>query len=263
MGSSPEHTYNPRQVVPHGNTFPHQPARIICNPQRVPTFPPYYTKQTIRVLTDNIECMFYINWQGGACSHSLCTAALKLWNWCIIHNTAITAAYLPGRQKKIADTLSRQFSQEHEWELNNEITQHIFHMWGSPHVDLFATLLNKKCPKILLMSRTRVMIPRGRFSYQMERSSSICIPTNTVNLQNNTQNTNWQGQHNTHSPDMAWTDMVPLPNIHGNLYTVHSPSPTESSFSGRWSSLPSRLGEISPEGVVSSWLHHDELTCLE
>ena len=33
-----------------------------------------------------------------------------------------------------------------EWSLNREVMRHMFCLWGSPHVDLFATRLNAKLP---------------------------------------------------------------------------------------------------------------------
>ena len=33
-----------------------------------------------------------------------------------------------------------------EWSLNQKVASQIFHVWGSPHIDLFATHLNRKLP---------------------------------------------------------------------------------------------------------------------
>lgn len=59
--------------------------------------------------------------QGGARSHSLCTEAIKLWNWCVQHHIKVTTSYLPACHNTTVYTLSRHFSEEHEWELHPTI----------------------------------------------------------------------------------------------------------------------------------------------
>ena len=36
-----------------------------------------------------------------------------------------------------------------EWSLNPEITKHLFHLWGSPHMDLFTARWNTKLPTVV------------------------------------------------------------------------------------------------------------------
>lgn len=91
--------------------------------------------------------VYYINRQDGARSWSLCAEAIALWNWCIHHKISLIAEYLPGQQNSIADALSRHFFLKHEWELHLEVLSTIFHSWGFPTVDLFATRMNAKCPQ--------------------------------------------------------------------------------------------------------------------
>uniref|UniRef100_A0A8C8SCN7 Glutamate--cysteine ligase n=1 Tax=Pelusios castaneus TaxID=367368 RepID=A0A8C8SCN7_9SAUR len=54
---------------------------------------------------------------------TLCSKGMKVWDWCIQHNSSILAAYLPGNQHPLADILSRQFGQNHQWELDNTTLQ--------------------------------------------------------------------------------------------------------------------------------------------
>lgn len=115
-------------------------------------FFPLIKNRTIRVMT-GIGCMFYINRQEGAWSHSLCTEAMKRWNWCIQHNINIAAAYLPGCLNTTVDILSRQFDQNHEWELNKMILQDIFQEWRHPTIELFCNSTEPQMSKLLLESR--------------------------------------------------------------------------------------------------------------
>lgn len=74
-------------------------------------FLPLIKASSVKIMTNNVACMFYINRQGGACSPSLCAEAVKLWSWRITNHIAILASYLHGIQNVTANHLSRHFSQ--------------------------------------------------------------------------------------------------------------------------------------------------------
>nr|XP_014434568.1 uncharacterized protein LOC106732754 [Pelodiscus sinensis] len=59
---------------------------------------------TVRILTDDICTMFYLNRQGGA--RSLCAEAIRLWNSCIRNQVTLIASYLPGVNNTREDSLS-------------------------------------------------------------------------------------------------------------------------------------------------------------
>ena len=60
---------------------------------------------------------------------------------------SLRAIHIPGRMNIVTDLLSRQDQTLHiEWSLNPEVMRYMFHLWGFPHVDLFATRLNAKLP---------------------------------------------------------------------------------------------------------------------
>ncbi|XP_075785297.1 uncharacterized protein LOC142829500 [Pelodiscus sinensis] len=120
---------------------------------------------TIQVLTDNICTVYYINRQGGARSRTLCAEAVRLWNWAIRHRIALIASYLPGKTNIIADTLSRSFHSQHEWELLHSVARDLFRTWGYPEIDLFATRDNRKCRSYstqLVLRKLRSLF-RGNF----------------------------------------------------------------------------------------------------
>lgn len=211
------------------------------------------SSQSSQKMTDNIACMFYINQEGGACSHSLCTETIKLWNWCINHKVTITTSCLPGCQNTKADAVSRYFSQDHEWEPNDSIIQHIFQMWGFC-VDLFATAWNNKCPQICSWVGLGPRSLGERLSHQMGCSSPVCIPTDTTKIQNNTQDTDRQAK--------VW----------------HGPGRPGTHTWGTWQCVCHTVslcnGILSRKMKVKSsirawrnftrmWLLHDELTCSE
>lgn len=72
----------------------------------------------IEIMTGNVTCMFYINWQEGARLPFLCAEAERLCNWCIHCRNWDMTVYLPGVQNTTVDTFSRCFSPDYEWELD-------------------------------------------------------------------------------------------------------------------------------------------------
>ena len=58
----------------------------------------------------------------------------------------IKAAHVLGCWKILADQLSRIKIQPTEWMLHKSVVQKIFHLWGFPLIDLFASIRNKQTP---------------------------------------------------------------------------------------------------------------------
>ena len=61
----------------------------------------------------NTTSCAYVNKFGGRTSE-LDTIAREIWVWCLDRNIHLSAAYLPGIQKKEADELSRVFNDDLE-----------------------------------------------------------------------------------------------------------------------------------------------------
>lgn len=68
-----------------------------------------------------------------------------MWEFHLAHSIHLEASDLPGAQNKLADHLSRSFSDHHKWSLCPAVRKIIFQQWGTLHVDLFATRHNGKC----------------------------------------------------------------------------------------------------------------------
>ena len=76
----------------------------------------------------------------------------KIWLWCIDNKSSLTAIYIPGIRNTIADKLSREFIDSVEWRrLETAIFEHLCNTSGTPDIDLFASRLNNKLPKIFFM----------------------------------------------------------------------------------------------------------------
>ena len=73
----------------------------------------------------------------GGCKSKECNAlAQALWVWCM------------GRKIWLsADPGSRHFNDNIDWQLNKQIFDKIYPIWGVPDVDMFASMVSKQLPK--------------------------------------------------------------------------------------------------------------------
>lgn len=109
------------------------------------------SKTHIHVLLriDNQTAISCIN-RGGSVRYSYLNNIVKeLWNWCEERRILIFASYISSAANFNADRESRSISIDTEYELNIKIFQKIIHKFGHPDIDLFATRLNKKCPRFI------------------------------------------------------------------------------------------------------------------
>jgi hypothetical protein len=98
----------------------------------------------VLIKCDNSTVVSYINKEGGTRSPSLGMLAWKLLIWAEKRNISLTAEHIPGVENCLADKLSRTFASPLEWRLNPSVVQKIFHQWGTPLIDLFASADNRQ-----------------------------------------------------------------------------------------------------------------------
>ncbi|XP_068742111.1 uncharacterized protein [Montipora capricornis] len=98
----------------------------------------------VRLKLDNSTAVAYIDKMGGIKSPSLNSLLRTLWKWCIERNIIISAQHIPGKENLVADSLSREFSSNLEWSVDNDIFNQISNMTFVPDIDLFASRLNAK-----------------------------------------------------------------------------------------------------------------------
>ena len=100
--------------------------------------------------TDNSTVVSYINKQGGTHSPTLLRLTVELLLWLEAQNIIVRARHISGCLNVIADHLSGLNQQiPTEWSLHPEIVQHIFRVWGTPEVDMFATVSNSHLPRFM------------------------------------------------------------------------------------------------------------------
>jgi hypothetical protein len=102
---------------------------------------------TLLVKTDNTTVVAYINREGGTRSFNTMLETFSLFGLLQSRNLKLRARYLPGVRNVLADALSRKDQIcPSEWSLHPQVVKQIFTLWGTPHIDLFATSQNKKLP---------------------------------------------------------------------------------------------------------------------
>ena len=99
--------------------------------------------RNIKVLSDSSTAIAYVNNMGGSKSWTCNQIAIEIWSLCISLNTFVQCEYVPGEINP-ADLPSRQFTDRHEWELDQLVFEKIASQFGYPCIDLFASRHNAK-----------------------------------------------------------------------------------------------------------------------
>ena len=93
---------------------------------------------------DNVTAVSYIRNMGGCQSLCCNNLAVEIWQWCIARNIWISATHIAGVTNIKADTASRKFNRNTEWQLDPVVFSDIVKQFGSPCIDLFASRINKQ-----------------------------------------------------------------------------------------------------------------------
>lgn len=104
---------------------------------------------SILLRVDNATALSYVNRMGSIKFPHLSSLARRIWDWCAERNLFIFASYIPSASNWEADAESRIISQETEWALNQEFFYIIDKQLGPFDIDLFASSINKKCPRFV------------------------------------------------------------------------------------------------------------------
>ncbi|CAJ0931053.1 unnamed protein product [Ranitomeya imitator] len=107
----------------------------------------------VRVQSDNVTAVAYINHQGGTRSRAAMQEVSLILRWAETNHSIISAVHIPGVENWAADFLSRQGLVSGEWELHPEVFHQICLRWGTPDVDLMASRLNAKVHNLIARSR--------------------------------------------------------------------------------------------------------------
>lgn len=98
----------------------------------------------VKILSDNSTAVSYINNMGGCKSQDCNQIAKEIWIWCIGNKTWISCTHIPGKSNVDADFMSRNFNDQLEWKLSENIFKSLVSLWGEPVIDLFASRMNNQ-----------------------------------------------------------------------------------------------------------------------
>ena len=99
----------------------------------------------IRILSDNVTAVTYINAMGGSKSEGCDILATEIWDWAITRQVWLSAVHTPGAENTEADSLSRNLNPNLEWSLTDgAFTRILEDFCFIPSMDLFASRLNHK-----------------------------------------------------------------------------------------------------------------------
>ena len=99
---------------------------------------------------DNTTVVAYINKQGGTRSHPVLRLVVDLFLWLQAQDITLRARHIPGWLNVVADRLSRLKQPiTTEWSLHHKVERLIFRLWGTPVVDMFATIHNTHLPQFM------------------------------------------------------------------------------------------------------------------
>ena len=98
----------------------------------------------IRVRSDNMTTVTYINNLGGVKSIKCHKIVKNIWCWAISKGIHLSAEFLPGSENTLADSASRIFDENTEWSLLSPIYYQLKEYYGHFSIDLFASRLNSK-----------------------------------------------------------------------------------------------------------------------
>ena len=164
----------------------------------------------VLIATDKTTVVAYINKQGGTHSHLLLRLVVDLFLWIQTQDITLRARRIPGCLNVIAGRLSR-LNQPimTEWSLDPEVVNLIFRLWGTPLVDMFASVHNMHLPQFIYgASSTGDRFLVTGLAGEVNVHVSIVSPAQQSHSE--AQNHS-HGQGDTHRPLMAITTMVSTP----------------------------------------------------
>jgi hypothetical protein len=102
---------------------------------------------SVRILSDNITAVSYVNKLGGTHSSELCHLSLDLWKMLILNHISCTAVHIPGKDNYLADSYSRSSKYIHDYGISQEAFNGLLAFLPFvPSMDLFASRLSAKLP---------------------------------------------------------------------------------------------------------------------
>ena len=108
--------------------------------------------QANNVHVDNLVLMYALRKGYSTKSPKLNRELQRIQNYLLEKNVTITITWVPTELNKEADKLSRRKFDKNNWMLRTKFVRQAAKKWGPLNLDLFATHLNRRCPKFYSMT---------------------------------------------------------------------------------------------------------------
>ena len=174
-GSTIQGTWSRTEQLLHINVLEMRAVRLALERLEVPPH------SRVLVASDNTTVVAYVNKQGGTHSRQLWLETSLLFELLSRLQSSLRARHIPGRLNVIADQLSREGQiLPTEWSLRQDIVDSIFATWGHPHIDLFATRYNHKCPVFVSPVPDPLALEADALSISWEAMSAYAFPPHQI-----------------------------------------------------------------------------------
>ena len=133
--------------------------------------------KTVAVLSDNTTAISYLKKAGGTRSLTLNHEAQETLQWAEDNSVTILTRFVRGETNVVADCLSRRNQVvSTEWVLHHQVCSHLWKLWGSPLVDLFATRLNHRLPSFVSPFPDPMAVATDAFLFPWDHKELYAFP---------------------------------------------------------------------------------------
>ena len=165
----------------------------------------------VTIATENSTVVSYINKQGGTHSPTLLRLTVELL-LCLEAQNIIIARHIPGCLNVIADHLSRPNQPiSTEWSLHPWIVKRIFRLWGTPEIDMFATVSNSHLPRFMSPIPEPLALAVDALSQDWQGRSVYVSSIPSAHQSHSEAPVHPGGRGNSHSPLVAESVVVSTP----------------------------------------------------
>ena len=134
--------------------------------------------RVVHLMCDNAVVVSYINKEGRTKSFRLTHLTIQLLKFCYRKGIRLVPVHLTGSRNIQADALSRVGQTiVTEWAINGQLLHPVFSAWGTPVIDLYATLPTGSCLSSHPQFRTRRPNMRCDVSTVVRDGNRVHLPT--------------------------------------------------------------------------------------
>ena len=117
---------------------------------------------------------------GGTHSFTCNAVTRELLLWCKARSIWLSACYIAEKDNNAADSYSRKTSIHIEWSLNKALFVHLYSIFGTPAIDLFAARTNHQLPRYMSLCPDPNAVAVNAFFHVWNEYVYIYPPSNLI-----------------------------------------------------------------------------------